>query len=199
MHVSKKWIAPLAAALLLVAALPATAATTHVTVKDSKFDPDVVRLSVGDSIHWMSGDTRQGHNVRESGKLFYSGSAPSNNISYSAVFSAGTFRYYCEFHKGTGMRGRVNVPVSLGADPAGFPFTVTWATSSSETGSKYDVEYRVGSGSWKKWKTDVTAGSAVFGKGGPVKLTAGKSYSLRARSQKGSNVSGWSPVRSQKV
>jgi hypothetical protein len=152
----------------------------------------------GDSVRWTAAaGSFEAHNVREVSKLFYSGPV-ENNIDFKVRFSAGTFRYFCELHVSAGMRGAVNVPVTVSSAPRGLPFTVRWATGKSRTGGKYDVQFRVGSArKWRTWKTNVTTGSGVFGKGRkPVAVVNGKKYSFRARSQNKKGASGWSPPRS---
>jgi hypothetical protein len=56
------------------------------------------------------------------------------------------------------------------------------------------VKYRVASGPWKTWRTNTSANSMVFGKGGPVALARGKTYSFQVRSGSGARESGFSPV-----
>ncbi len=185
-----------AAVASFLLAVPGVAATTrHVRVLDSRYDPASTSIRVGDTIHWMSNDTAEDHNVREDNRIFRSGGL-SFNIDYDRVFSAGTFRYFCESHVFAGMKGVVKVPVSALAGPSGAPFTVTWATSASNTGSKWDVQYRVGSSEWKTWKSGTTARSAVFGAdSAPVRAVNGKTYSFRARSKTSAARSDWSPIK----
>lgn len=186
-------------ALSAMALLPLTAqaATTEVTVGDRFFNPDKVDVLVGAAVHWSSDGTNDPHNVREDSKIFRSGAATRSPISYKRVFSAGTFHYFCEKHgfKGGGMDGLVRVPVKVMADPQGLVFTVRWATAGSNTGTAYDVQYRVGSGSWKTWKNDTNGAAGAFGKADdPVAVESGEAYSFRARSLKGDAASRWSPV-----
>lgn len=179
------------------------AATTDIGISDNFFDPKKATVKVGAAVNWSrAGRSSQTHNVREDHKLFRSGAPTSGNIDFTRKFSAGTFSYYCEVHgsRSAGMRGLVRVPVTIGAAPASLPFTVKWATAATNTGSKFDVQYRVGSGAWKTWKSDVSGGKATFGQGAaPVSVKADKSYSFRARSKKGDAASKWSPVKSFKA
>jgi len=179
-------------------------AGTLVDVEDNTFSPDSVSLAPGDGVTWDWVGTNNLHNVRQDKKLFYSGNATSNsNTSFTRTLSAGTFHYYCEIHGTTagGMDGIVRVKPGADAAPAGNNFTVTWATSGSNTGNVFDVQYKVGTGDWTTWKTDTSQVSDVFGDGGdPVNVQAGTKYSFRARSQKSddanSKVSDWSPRKS---
>jgi hypothetical protein len=163
-----------------------------------------MRVAVGDSVHWFRAPDSTGpHNIREDGRLFWSGRSTDGPIDFTAVFSAGSFHYYCSTHgyplevDKDGMEGFVRVPVSLSRLPSGLPFTVRWAVDASETGRAYDVQFRVGSGSWRTWKKDATNNGGVFGREAkPVRVRDGVRYSFRARSQDGPNASGWSPVTS---
>ena len=177
----------------------AQGATKDVAVKDNRFDPETVEVRIGDSVHWTDSAAAR-HNVREDHRLFRSG-ALTTKVDYKVAFSAGTFHYYCENHgaKTGGMDALVKVPVKLAAAPSGLPFTVQWATSASKTGSKYDVQYRIGTAAWKDWKTNATLLKSVFGQGNePIVVLDGKTYSFRARSQGKDGASRWSPIRSFK-
>ena len=91
--------------------------------------------------------TQEGHNVHEDRGIFHSG-RDTDLIDFEATFSAGTFHYFCQTHgtRNGGMDGIVKVPAKLTAGPAGAAFTVQWASGTTDTGSKYDVQYRIGSG-----------------------------------------------------
>lgn len=179
---------------------PAAAGTMNVEIVDSEFRPDIIGNRVGDTVRWFNdGTTLFNHNVREDGELFRSGEPTSGLIDFPVVFSAGTFHYYCEIHgnESGGMDGLVRIPVRISAAPDGLKFTVRWATEASETGNVYDVQFRVGSGDWRSWKRDTSRNKGVFGENGnPVRVRDGVLYRFRARSQEGSAVSRWSPVRS---
>lgn len=180
--------------LLASLALPAGAAVESVVVRDNAFDPSTTKATVGQTVVWETGSTTSElHNVREDRKIFYSGPPDSVEFTFRRVFSAGTFHYFCENHgfRGGGMDGTVKVPVKLLDAPTGSDFTVVWATSRSNTGTRYTVQYRVGSGVWKNWKTKVTVGKAIF-----TQASSGTRYSFRAKSLKGDAESKWSPVTS---
>jgi Tol biopolymer transport system component len=169
-----------------------------VFVADNAFQPDIVRAGVGGQIRWERAEGAvNSHNIREDGQIFRSGDPTTDPIDFQRIFSAGTFHYYCEFHGAAVMDGQVKIPVAIRAGPGGLPFTVRWASPATETGSLFDVMFRVGSGSWRTWKTNTSLGEAVFGANGrPVRLVDGRRYSFRARSQEGDAQSLWSPVRS---
>ncbi|MGH2748449.1 MAG: plastocyanin/azurin family copper-binding protein [Actinomycetota bacterium] len=191
-----------AASVLMVAlaSVPAGAATKEVQITNSSFDPKAVKVAVGSSVHWTKGTTRDPHNVRENGGIFTSGSQTSEAIDFTATFSAGKFGYHCVVHQSFGMTGVVKVPVSIQAKPAGRPFTVKWATAATDTGTTYDVQFKIGTGAWTDWLAKTDSRSAVFGQGGePIRVRADKTYSFRVRSRLVDIKSGWSPKRSFKT
>lgn len=188
----------------------ASAAATEIQIGNDFYSPVAPatrNLASGTSFHWSNGGgTTRAHNVRQDAKLFYSGGPTRGSINFSIRASAGTFHYYCELHGTTtdGMQGVVKVrPISVAA-PDGLPFTVTWAlagttATATNTGNQFDLRYRVGTaGTWKAWKNDTSARSAVFGQNAqPVQVQAGRIYQFQARSQKSTNPnqpSGWSPT-----
>jgi plastocyanin len=197
--------ATLLVGLLAFLAVPAaSASTTEVGVKDFGFDPSTAAVKVGDAVHWSreTGSVAS-HSVTANDGFFNSGNPTTGAIDLTVTFSAGAFRYYCQVHgspsgSGTsGMNGFVRVPVSLSAAPSGRPFSVTWATSSSKTGSTYDVQWRIGSAKWKAWNSATKALKGVFGKNGkPTVVHQGTTYSFRARSRGAGGASRWSPPAS---
>ncbi|MGH2747939.1 MAG: plastocyanin/azurin family copper-binding protein [Actinomycetota bacterium] len=190
------------AVVLLVglASAPVGAATKEVEVVDNRFRPDVVKIAVGSSVNWTKKSTRNPHNVWENGGMCSSGSQTTAAFDFTATFSAGKFKYHCVVHQAGGMKGVVKVPVTLQAKPAGRKFTVKWATGATDTGTTYDVQYKIGSGAWKDWLTKTELSRAVFGQGrDPVRVRANKKYSFRVRSRLVDIKSGWSPARSFKT
>ena len=186
-------------ALVLLPATPAEAGQVNIEVHDNFFMPDNIGNQVGDTVRWFSDGTANPHNVREDGELFDSGVATMLPFTYDVVFSAGTFHYYCEVHGSEfgGMDGLVRIPLRINRAPDGLPFTVRWASAASETGSVFDIQFRVGSGDWRTWRRDTTTFSGVFGRNrNPVRVRDGVLYRFRARSQEGQEFSRYSPVRS---
>lgn len=185
-------------ALVLLPATPAEAGQVNVEVHDNFFAPDEIGNRIGDTVRWFSDGTDNPHNVHQDGGLFHSGLATMLPFTYDVVFSAGTFHYYCQVHGSEfgGMDGVVRIPVRINRAPDGLKFTVLWARKSSETGSVYDVQFKVGSGDWRNWRRNTSTLSGVFGRNrNPVRVRDGVRYSFRARSQEGDEQSRWSPVR----
>lgn len=186
---------------VLLAPMDVGAVTKQVGVRDRFFDPDQVTVGVGDVVNWHNPGTQDAHNIRQDWMLFYSGDTITVG-DFKVTFSSGTFHYFCEIHGGrhSGMDGRISVPVEASQGAAGPAFSVSWATRKSRSGSRFDVQYRVGSGQWLDWYENTPKFKGAFGDGGsPEVAVPGTRYRFRARSQKGTNnkaVSGWSPVAS---
>ena len=185
----------LGALLTGVLASSVSAATTQVDVNDSRrFLPGSVTQTVGGRVHWQASGSDD-HSVTSDQGLFGTGTAAAG-VNFTRTFSAGTFPYHCEEHATQGMRGTVRVAPQVLSAPAGLPFTVKWAAAGTNTGTRFDVQYRVGSGAWKAWKTTTSAKSAVFGaRSAPVRVVRGKSYSFRVTSKIGTARSSLSPVK----
>ncbi len=190
-HMKRAWLLLLVALLAGSLLSGAQAAAQSVLVRDNAFEPASTKAVVGQAVIWATGaSTAEPHNVREDRKIFYSGRPFEVEFTYRRVFSAGTFHYFCERHgfRRGGMDGTVKVPVTLATAPAGPDFTVKWATSASNTGTKYTIQYKIASGAWKTWKSSTSALKATFS------ADAGARYTFRARSLKGDAASKWSPV-----
>jgi plastocyanin len=174
---------------IVLGVVPANAGIATVGIDDNLFSPGTVSGTFGGNIVWDWLTPSRQHNVRQNKGLFSSGLPTSNDdATFVRTFSAGTFPYYCEVHGSPtgGMRGTIKVRPATAAAPDGPAFTVGWASGSTNTGSAFDVQYRVGtSGDWLPWLTDTTDGSAVFGDGNdPLVVEPGTTYQFRARSQK---------------
>ncbi len=175
----------------------------EVRVKDEplSFGPRKARVRVGGFVRWRRKDPKSNatHDIVQRQGLFDS-PLTDDLIDFTATFSAGRFPYVCTVHAGSGMKGMVTVPPLIRKGPTGRPFLVRWATSTTDTGGGFDVDYRVGRGNWKHWKKDTTAAARVFGGGGtPVRLRSGKDYSFRVRSGRRDKDSKWSPVATQEL
>jgi plastocyanin len=203
MHKKSMMGAGLAATVIatgLLASSAVGAATKNVDVNDGKFfSPQTVNAAAADSVHWTASGVDD-HSVTSDDLLFDTGT-PRAGVNFTAQFSAGTYPYHCRKHgvNGGTMKGTVKVAPQVLSAPAGLAFTVKWAAAGTDTGNSFDVKYRVGSGAWKTWKTNTTAKSLVFGKGGPVAVARGKSYSFQVRSGTGARESLFSPSKSFKA
>jgi plastocyanin len=116
----------LIAFVLLVASIPAWAATVEVQVVDSEFTPDPT-VNVGDTVRWVW-NAGMLHNVRSApweAVAFNSGYKSGNGPTFELTFvTPGVIDYYCDLHAFpdttsqtiSGMAGRITVvpePVGL--------------------------------------------------------------------------------------
>jgi plastocyanin len=178
----------------LLASTPVAAVTKTVVASDDKvFLPRTESSAVGGSIRWLANGIDR-HSATSDDLVFDSGAARTN-LNFTRKFSAGTYPYHCREHGDQGMRGVIRVAPQVQSAPAGLAFTVRWAAAGTNTGNSFDVKYRVGRGPWKTWRNNTSAKSMVFGRGGPVAVARGKSYSFQVRSGTGARESGFSPVK----
>jgi len=183
----------LAIVIAMLMSVPAEAGIGGVTVSDNDFTPATLSGTLGGNVVWdWAPSVYNTHNVRQNKRLFRSGDPTSNpNTIFIRTPSAGNYPYYCEIHGSAVMNGVIRISPIVGQAPSGLPFTVVWASSGTNTGNAFDVQYRVGSGDWTTWKTDTTAFSDIFGDGDdPVVVQSGVTYRIRARSQKSVTATG---------
>lgn len=165
-----------------------------VTISDDAFTPAVIAPKLGGGVQWIRGSGSHSHNVAEVSDIFRSGAPTTGAIFYNRIFSAGTFSY--ESENFTAMDGTVKVKPKTSAKGTGATFTVTWATTKTNTGTKFNVQYKVGTGVWKSWLSNSSLKKAVFGaSGSPIVPKAGTKYSFRVQSGTGTAWSGYSPQK----
>ena len=103
------------------------------------------------------------HNVTQMKGLFRSGDPSDQPFEFDRKFSAGTFPYKCQVHfVSQGMKGTVKIPVKLSFNVSDLP-VVEWAVDGTNTGGKFDVQYKVEDGNWKNWFQNTTKLRKVFG------------------------------------
>ena len=84
--------------LAFVAAAPAHAATTNVSIKNFSFNPQDVTISVGDTVHWSNDETDGTvHSVTADDGSFTQDLNPGDTFSHT-FGQAGTFGVHCRFH-----------------------------------------------------------------------------------------------------
>lgn len=138
----------LAAALLVVAAVavsPVLAAGADVAIKGKAFEPATITVGQGDTVRWtVTESINEPHSVtsgtpQDSGKVFDSGTAGSNNSfklrdngqTFEYTFDeAGEYSYYCVIHPAE-MTGKVVVL----APGASAPPSIEPPPSEAETGT----------------------------------------------------------------
>jgi plastocyanin len=193
-----------AAAALLGLPAAAGAAPRNIDVGDDFFSPKrppARSFQPGPSFHWSNGSgTFNAHNVRQDDRLFRSGGLTRGPIDFSIRASAGSFHYFCELHgsRNGGMSGVVKVrPITVPDSLVG-QILVQWASSNTNTGSRFDVRYRVDNRRWKTWKNDTAKFQGSFGRhDNPVDYRPNRhTYKLKVRSERRrvSKRSGFSPT-----
>jgi hypothetical protein len=180
----------------------ASAAPRQIDVGDDFFsptNPTARNFSPGPSFQWSSlAAATHDHNVRQDDRLFFSG-PPSDPVNFRIRASAGSYHYYCTLHGSRlgGMEGRVKVrPIAL-ADSLSGQIEVRWANSSTNTGSRFDVRYKVDHRRWKTWKNDTRSFHGFFGRHDrPVNYRPSRhNYKIKVRSERRrvKKRSDWSP------
>ncbi|MEK6272105.1 MAG: hypothetical protein AABM42_05590 [Actinomycetota bacterium] len=193
-------------ATAVVLALPAVAgaAPRKIDVGDDFFSPKrppARNLQAGPSFRWSrAGGSDGDHNIRQDHKLFFSGNPTDGPINFTINASAGSYHYYCTLHgsRRGGMAGRVKVRPIAEIDSLIGEIEVHWANSATDTGSRFDVRYRVDQRKWKTWKNDTPTFHAAFGHNDrPVNYRPSlHTYKIKVRSERRrvKKRSDWSPV-----
>jgi plastocyanin len=186
-------------------ALPAAAgaAPREIDIGDNFFSPrkpPARNFANGPSFRWSNGGgTGNRHNVRQDDRLFRSGDLTRHPINFAINASAGSYHYYCELHgsRQGGMAGRVKVRPIAETDHAIGEVEVVWADANTDTGSRFDVRYRVDQRRWKTWKNDTPSFHAAFGHNdNPVNYRPNRhTYKIKVRSERRrvKKHSDWSP------
>lgn len=190
-----------AAAVVLALPAVAGAAPREIDVGDDFFSPKRPpgrNLQAGPSFRWSNGGgTGNPHNIRQDDRLFRSGNPTDGPINFAINASAGSYHYYCELHRFSGMTGVVKVRPIAVPDSLGGEMEVRWANSNTDTGSRFDVRYRVDQRKWKTWKNDTPSFQAAFGHNDhPVDYRPNRHiYEIKVRSERRrvEKHSDWSP------
>jgi hypothetical protein len=192
-----------ATAVMLALPAVAGAAPLQIDVGDDFFSPKrppARNFEAHRSFRWSNGGgTANRHNIRQDDKLFRSGNPTADPFQFAINASAGSYHYYCTLHgsRQGGMAGRVKVrPIALTDSLIG-QIEVRWASSNTDTGSRFDVRYRVDHRKWKTWKNDTRAFHAAFGRNDrPVNYRPSRhTYKIKVRSERRRvrKRSDWSP------
>ena len=180
---------------------PASAGdATNIEFGDNFFDPRIAGPAVVNATSTEATWSRaigavDDHNISSNNRLFKSG-PPNQVVQFSIEASAGTFRYVCDNHASE-MKGTLKVVPGI-VEQSATKAKITWANADSDTGDRYDVQFRQkGKPKWVDWFENTRRRSAVFGKNNkPIKVRPNKTYQVRARSSKGTSKirqSGFSP------
>lgn len=155
-------IGPAATAVLLatLVAVPVHAKDAVVHNEGTTFVPAVARVGQGDQVTWTIAGP---HTVTDAtGMDQYDRDLTPGGTFTRAFVAAGRYEYICKIHEGSGMRGRVDVPVT--AAPSDGAFDVTWASRSGrERPWVYDVQVKPpGATQWAWWKRGVEGRRGMY-------------------------------------
>ena len=182
-------VASVVIALVGLTAMPAQAAT--VNVADFSFSPQALTIAQGGTVSWHNNGPSVHTSTQNSPlSLWNTGNIGVNATSASVTLrAAGVYAYHCAIH--TFMTGTVKVPIKVSptSGTTSTTFTITLA-SATQSGFTYDVQRKVGSGSFTAWRTGVTTRTVTFSG------SAG-TYRFRSRLHKTSNgaTSNYSPAK----
>ena len=100
-----------------------SAANASISTLGASFIPANVTINVGDTVNWSN---LSGHTVTQDGSFDFS---TGSTFSYQYT-QAGTFAFYCFFHRGSGMVGQVTVEgISLTLTPTASPVATSTPTA----------------------------------------------------------------------
>lgn len=157
---------PLLALAALLMAVPATAATTTVDVKDFSFSGGSPSISQGDDITWKNVGSF-GHTSTRTSFPTWNLALATGNSAGRTFTQAGAFAYRCSIHASMTGTIKVRIKASPSSGTAATSFKITVATGAAAGGSQYVIQRKAPGGTFKTWKTTssatVTFKSAVKG------------------------------------
>jgi plastocyanin len=115
-----RWTALAAAAVALGAAVPASAASSTVSMVDNAFKPATATVTVGDRVTFRN-DGQSAHEVTSD--AFKSGNVDAGKSWTYTATKAGTFSYVCRYHESLGMKGTLVVRAASAGGSGAAPVT----------------------------------------------------------------------------
>jgi len=178
--------------LLGLIAQPASGTTAQVSVQDYQFSPTPLTVAQGTFVTWHNnGPSSHTSTGDPQLSLWTTGIiAPGTTTAGINFRAAGTYPYHCAIH--TFMHGVVRVPIiaspTSGTTATTFTLTLTSAVASGFT---YDVQRRLGTGTWTTFLTGVTTRTVAF------MAPSSGTWSVRSRLVRTSTqaASKWSPLK----
>lgn len=166
----------LVTASIVVWALPAGAAIVNVKIVDFSFSPSGVKAAMGSTVTWTNNGTTSHTSTQDSPlALWTTGSIAPGASASTTLSAAGTYPYHCAIH--SFMTGKVKVPIAVSplSGTTSTTFTITLATVDAPTGFTYDVQVKVGSGSFVTLKKGVATATKTY------QAPAAGTYAFRSR------------------
>ncbi len=192
-----------ATAALLALPAVAGAAPRQISAGDDFFSPKkpaARSFEAGPSFHWSrAGGSSNRHNIRQDDKLFFSGHATERadqlhdqrlrRLLPLLLRDSSLLGHEWRRQGPSARRSRTRWPAR---------FSSGGPTPTPNTGSRFDVRYRVDHRKWKLWKKDTRKFQGTFGHNDrPVNFNLNRhTYKIEVRSERKqvSKRSGWSPA-----
>lgn len=142
--------------------------------------------SLGRAVEWINDDGVDPHTISEAAQLWSIALDPDETVARSAT-AAGTFRQRCD----SGPQQAWKVRLKAKARPANPDFKVAWAIAGAKAFWRYNVQFQIGDGSWRTWRSSTSAKSSTFDG------ASGRTYRFRSRviNSNTAQRSGFSPTR----
>jgi hypothetical protein len=149
--------------------------------------------TVPDAVHPLGGTVRMWNGSDTSATIyqrdgFWTKTIAVGDEKFQEIFGAGTYLSAC-------IPGQWEAPIKVLPRAPGAPstnsFKVTWADDAAPATWRYGVQYRIGQGVWKVWKSGTALRSATFNG------MNGKTYFFKARTTRpaAGEKTDWSPAR----
>jgi plastocyanin len=157
----RAYVAGIAFGVLLGLAAPARAAT--VGIVDFAFSQSSVTVGQGQTVSWHNAGSFSHTSTQDASlSLWKTGTiTPGTTSAPVTLRAAGTYPYHCSIHPSMTARVRVPILVSPSTGTGTTTFTITLA-SALQSGFVYDVQRKIGSGSWSVWRSGVTTRTLTF-------------------------------------
>ena len=178
----------IASGLLLTAApagaIPPPGETVYVSAGSGSCSVDGVKVVLQQDVIWRRYFTTSGTHKVQQKQGFWSFNVGGGEVE-KTMQSAGTFQQRCD-SSAYSLDQAIRVPPKAGR-LSGNTFRITWATSKAPGTQRYSVRYRIGSGSYRAWKSGTSSRSATFA------AKDGKTYFFQAKSIRSGKATDWSP------
>jgi plastocyanin len=161
---------PVAFLLVLAAQSSALATTQNVSIVNFAFNPSTLTASQGDSVKWTNTTTTTTHTTTSdstnpnatTGLSLWDHTLAAGQTFTFAFTAAATYTYHCSIHPF--MTASISIaPVAKpSSGPVGTTFKILVATVGAVAPFVYDIQRKVGAGTFKDWRIGITNRSVKF-------------------------------------